>query len=136
MNRPDLATVILRVTLGVIFLTHGIPKLLGPSETTEFLSGMGVPLADLATWVLIVLEIGGGLLLLAGVLVAPLAALLSLHMLLGIILVHAPIGWYVVGPGQEGAEFNVLLVAALVSVILLGPGRLSVAAWRARRIEA
>lgn len=122
-TKKNIATLILRITLGVIFLTHGLPKLLGGVEgTAQFLGQLGVPLAGLTAWGLTVLEIGGGALILAGSLVPQVAALLAVHMLMGIVLVHGANGWYVVGPGQGGAEFNLLLTAGLAALILLGPG--------------
>lgn len=122
-TKKNIAILILRITLGVIFLSHGLPKLLGGVEgTAQFLGQIGVPLAGLTAWGLTILEIGGGAMLLAGSLVPQVAALLAVHMLMGIVLVHGASGWYVIGPGQGGAEFNVLLTAGLAALILLEPG--------------
>jgi putative oxidoreductase len=35
---------------------------------------------------------------------------------MGIIMVHAREGWFVVGAGRNGVEFNVLLIAAFLTV--------------------
>ncbi|NIP57629.1 MAG: DoxX family protein [Gemmatimonadetes bacterium] len=114
---------ILRLAIGVIFLTHGLPKLLGGvGATGEFFAQIGIPLAGLAAWLVTLLETFGGALLITGTLVTPIAALLSIHMLLGILLVHLSNGWYVLGPGQGGAEFNVLLIAGLISLMVTGKG--------------
>lgn len=114
---------ILRIVTGFIFLTHGIPKLFGGiSGTAGFLGDLGLPVPGLAAWTLSVLEVGGGLLLIAGVLVTPVAALFVVEMMLGIVLVHAANGWFVVGAGQGGAEFNALLIAASLALMLGGPG--------------
>lgn len=122
-NSSGVGQLLLRLTIGVIFLSHGLPKLLGGvGATGEFFAQIGIPLAGLAAWVVALLETFGGALLIAGTLVTPVAALLSVHMLLGILLVHLSNGWYVVGPGQGGAEFNVLLIAGLVSLIVTGKG--------------
>lgn len=119
----DVGQLILRLAVGVIFLSHGIPKLLGGvGGTGEFFAQLGIPLAGLMAWVVTLLEVGGGALLIAGALVVPVAALLVVHMFMGIVLVHLSNGWFVVGPGQDGAEFNVLLIAGLLSLILTGKG--------------
>lgn len=119
----DLGQLVLRVTIGIIFLSHGIPKLLGGvGATGEFFGQIGIPLPGLMAWVVTLLETGGGAILVAGALVAPVAVLLMIHMFLGIVLVHISAGWFVVGPGQGGAEFNVLLIAGLVSLVLTGKG--------------
>lgn len=55
--------------------------------------------------------------------------LLVVHMAVGILLVHGPQGWYVVGPGHGGAEYNAVKIVALLTVMIsirgygLGAGR-------------
>ncbi len=36
--------------------------------------------------------------------------------LMGIVMVHAQDGWFVVGKGRNGAEYSVLLIVALLCV--------------------
>lgn len=120
---PKTGRLILRTTLGVIFISHGLPKLLGGvAGMGDFLAGLGVPLAGAVAWSVTLLEVAGGVLLLIGLLVLPVALLLASHMLMGILLVHGSNGWYVVGPGQGGAEFNVLLIAGLLTLVFVGSG--------------
>jgi len=120
---PELGLAILRVVLGVIFIAHGYPKIAGGvAGTGQFLGQLGIPLAGFFAWVVTLLEFFGGIALVIGFLVTPISLLLSFHMLLGIILVHAPNGFYVVGPGQGGLEFNLLLIAALLGLVFVGPG--------------
>lgn len=124
---PELGLAILRVVLGVVYITHGLPKLMGGAEaTTGLLARLGFPIPLAFAWVVTLLETFGGLALIVGFLVRPVAALFVIEMLLGIILLHARAGWYVIGPGTGGAEFNVVLVAALLSLLLAGPGLASV----------
>jgi len=119
---PELGLAILRVVLGVIFVAHGWPKVGDVAGTAAFLGGVGIPLPVIAAWVVTALELGGGILLLAGFLVTPVALLLTGHMLLGIITVHAARGFYVVGPGAGGIEFNLLMAASLLMLVFGGPG--------------
>lgn len=120
---PELGLAVLRIVLGVIFIAHGYPKIAGGvAGTGEFLGQLGVPLAGFFAWVVTLLEFFGGIALVIGFLVTPVSLLLSFHMLVGIVLVHAPEGFYVIGPGQGGLEFNLLLIAALLSMVLVGPG--------------
>lgn len=120
---PELGLAILRVVLGVIFVAHGAPKLFGGvGDFAGFLGSLGVPLSGLFAWVVTFLEFFGGILLIAGFLVTPVALLLGVHMLTGIILVHAGNGFYVIGPGQGGVEFNLLIISGLLAMILAGPG--------------
>lgn len=118
-----LGLAILRLAVGTIFITHGIPKLFGGiGSTAGFFGQLGIPLPTVTAWTVTMLEVGGGLLLVLGALVTPVAALFVVHMLTGIALVHAANGWFVIGPGQGGAEFNVLLAVASLTLILGGPG--------------
>ncbi|MEJ2547087.1 MAG: DoxX family protein [Gemmatimonadota bacterium] len=127
MNRgvnPELGLALLRVAVGVIFISHGAPKLFGGMEATAgFFGSLGIPLPLVAAWAVALLEFVGGIFLVIGLLVTPVSLLLTLTMLAGIILVHAPNGWYVIGPqANGGVEFNVALIAGLLMLIFGGPG--------------
>lgn len=119
---PELGLAILRIVLGVIFIAHGWPKIGAMEGTAAFLGGLGVPAPMIAAWAMTILELGGGILLLVGFLVTPVALLLTLHMLLGIVLVHAARGFYVIGAGTGGIEFNLLLAASAMMLVFGGPG--------------
>lgn len=120
---PELGLAILRVVLGVIFIAHGYPKIAaGAAGTGEFFAQLGIPLAGFFAWVVTLLEVFGGVALVIGFLVTPISLLLAFHMLVGIILVHAPNGFYVIGPGQGGIEFNLVLIAGLLALVFAGPG--------------
>lgn len=124
---PELGLAILRVVIGVIFIAHGLPKITGGiGGTAGFFGQLGIPAPTLAAWFIALLETVGGLAILVGFLTTPIAALLGIHMLTGIILVHAPNGFYVIGPGQGGIELNLLLIAGLAALILAGPGIASI----------
>jgi len=116
---PDLGLAILRVVVGVIFIAHGAPKIFGGMEgTAGFFGSLGIPLPIVAAWMISLLEFLGGIFL-----VTPIALLLTTHMLIGILLVHAANGFYVVGPeAQGGVEFNLLLGASLLMLVFGGPG--------------
>lgn len=128
---------ILRLVVGVVFVTHGWPKLLdGAAGTSQFFAQLGIPLPGVTAWLITLLEFFGGLALIAGLFVTLVSALFIVHMAVGIILVHLPMGWYVIGPGQGGVEFNVLLIASLLALVLTGPGRPAVDHLLARRAAA
>jgi putative oxidoreductase len=120
---PELGLTILRVVLGVIFIAHGLPKLTGGIEdTVGFLGAVGIPAPIVAAWFIALLETLGGLMLLVGFFVTPVSLLLVIHMMTGIVFVHAPNGFYVIGPGEGGVEFNLLLVASLLVMMFCGAG--------------
>lgn len=122
---PRLGQMILRIALGVIFVAHGASKLFGEpgvTGTAGFFGQLGIPVPFLSAWLITLLEFVGGMFLIVGLFVVPTAILLALHMATGIVLVHAPNGFYVIGPGSGGVEFNLLLIAGLLSILLGGPG--------------
>jgi putative oxidoreductase len=121
---PDLGLAILRVVLGVIFIAHGAPSLFGGMDgTAAFLASLGIPLPLFAAWAVRLLEFVGGICLVAGFLVTPVALLLAVEMMAGVVLVHAARGFYVIGAQANGGiEFNLLLVASLLMLVFGGPG--------------
>jgi putative oxidoreductase len=121
---PDLGLAIVRVVAGVIFIAHGAPSVFGGMETTAaFMDSLGLPLPGVAAWAISLLELLGGLSLIAGFLVTPVALLLAAYTMMGIVLVQAARGFYVVGPNANGGvEFNLLLTASLLMLVFGGPG--------------
>jgi putative oxidoreductase len=65
----------------------------------------------------------GSVLLFLGFLVRPVAVGFIVNLTMGIILVHRHSGWFVVGGGQNGMEYSVLLVAGMVAMVIAGPPR-------------
>jgi putative oxidoreductase len=134
----NVALLVLRLVPGLLFIGHGLQKLLpprlapkflaanGPSQTGSFfeLTGMrpGLPLAVLAG----LGEVGGGFLIASG-LVTPLGtALLAAVMTVAILTVHLPKGiWNAAG----GFEFPLVLLTVVYAVSALGPGSLSIDSW-------
>ena len=115
------AALILRCTLGVTFLAHGIQKIVAFGWTGGIpnFRAWGIPLADIAYPLTVVTEAGGGLLLLVGFWVRPAAAALTVVMLVALGTVHLPHGFFL----PHGIEFVLVLAGASFALLLLGPGR-------------
>ena len=62
------------------------------------------------------LEMIGSALLAVGRKVRLLCGVFAILYAMGILLLHAAEGWFVVGPGRNGAEYSVLLIVALLCV--------------------
>ena len=119
------APLLLRLVTGVVMAAHGWEKLQGgPAGFGEgMLAGLGVPAPVLVAWVVTAIELGGGLLLIAGLLTR-IAALLNSAVLIGAIsLVKIDVG--LIADEGAGAELDLALLAGLVAVALTGPGRLA-----------
>ena len=136
----------LRIFLGLAFVYHGMPKLFtggGHQNLVASLQQMSVPDPRLMAWVVGLVEFVGGIALLLGVTVTLASALLLFEMLVAMIKVHLPHGFSFVqvvgqtasGPvfGLPGAEVNLLYIAALLALLIGGPGPLSIEAWNGQR---
>lgn len=119
------APLIARVVVGVIMAAHGLDKLTaGPAGFAEMLTGLGLPAPLVLAWAVTAIELGGGVLLIVGALTR-VAALLNTAVLLGAIaLVKIDVG--LIAEQGAGAELDLALIAGLLVVALLGPGRPSV----------
>ncbi len=122
MNK-DYATLPLRLILGIVFLVHGYGKLFGGiPKTIEFFTSISIPLPGFFAYVVSILEFFGGILLILGILVSLISILLGIDMLVAILSVHLKNGFFV---SNGGYEFALTLLAALVTLAMLGNGRLS-----------
>jgi putative oxidoreductase len=111
---------VLRVSLGLAALAHGLLKLLvfTPAGTVGFFASLGYPAA--LAWAVMLIETLGGIALILGF-YARLVALIQIPILLGAMLVHLPNGWMFAN-ANGGWEYPVFWAAALLAVVLIGPG--------------
>jgi putative oxidoreductase len=111
---------VLRVSLGLAALSHGLLKLLvfTPAGTVGFFASLGYPAA--LAWAVMLIETLGGIALILG-LYARLVALIQIPILLGAMLVHLPNGWMFAN-ANGGWEYPVFWAAALLALVLIGPG--------------
>ncbi len=109
---------ILRLVLAGLIAAHGWARWWagGVAPFGEWLTSQGIPLGPWIAFAITVFEIGGTLLLAAGFAVFPLTIVYASIYLVGIVLVHWPAGWFVVGLGRNGAEYSVLLIVCLLLV--------------------
>jgi putative oxidoreductase len=117
------AALVLRVTLGVMFIAHALLKyaVFTLPGTVKFFESLGLPgpLAYVVFWA----ELVGGVLILAGVYSRWVAAAL-IPILLGAAWAHAGNGWVFSAP-NGGWEYPVFLAAAAAVQALLGDGKYS-----------
>ncbi|MBG1233518.1 DoxX family protein [Aestuariivirga litoralis] len=121
------ATLLLRVSLGVLFLAHGLLKLLvfKPAGTAAYFKSLGLP--GFVAYMTIAAELGGGMLLLLGV-ATTLVALALIPLIIGtIVTVHGAKGWMFSNEGG-GWEFPAFWALALLIQSLLGSGATSLGA--------
>jgi len=108
----------LRILLACFIAAHGWARLVvgGVEPFGGWLGSQGIPGGFLIACLITAVEIVGTPLFALGFVVLPLSLVYSFIYLVGVILVHAPEGWFVVGLGRNGAEYSVLLICCLVLV--------------------
>lgn len=111
--------------MGVVFIAHGMQKLNnGVDGFAGFLTSLNVPIPEIMAWVVVGLELGGGILLILG-LGTRIVGLLFVGMMIGTIsLVKKDVG--LIGEGATGAEIDLMLLAGGLTLALLGPGAAAV----------
>ena len=127
--RPDVAHLILRCTVGLIFLSHGITRTVTDRVTPfgVFLDKSGFPGGLYWAWGVTLWELAGGALLVLGFQARIASLVFIVQMLFGIWLVHWKSGWFVVGHGFNGMEYSVLIIAACLGVIFTAKAKGEVA---------
>lgn len=119
-SNTDLAALALRLSSGVLFLAHGWMKvsLFTIPGTIAFFESLGLP--GFFAYLTILGELGGGLLLIAGVAVR-LVSLPLIAILLGSVWAHAGFGWTFSNEGG-GWEFPLFWAVVQGVIALLGAG--------------
>lgn len=120
-HTAPLAAFLLRVSLGVMYLTHSLVLKVGTfgmAGTVQFFESIGLP--GWTAWATVVAEAVGGALLILGIGSRYVALALS-PILLGAIWVHAGNGWVFSAP-NGGWEYPVYLLILSVVQALLGDG--------------
>lgn len=122
---------VLRIMTGLIFLVHGWQKItmFGVAGFSGFLSQVGVPAASVAAVVVIAVELLGGLALILGLGTRYVAIPLAIDMLVALLAVHLPAGFFV---DAGGYEFVLLLLGASLALFFSGGGALALdrLVWR------
>jgi putative oxidoreductase len=108
----------IRILAGIAFIAHGTPKLSDPAMTQGFFGNIGLP-PELAIPIGL-LEVIGGFALLVGVITRIASILLIIEMIGATIVAKVSEGF--VG----GFELELLLISVAISLLLTGPGRISV----------
>jgi putative oxidoreductase len=125
-----------RLIVGLGFMEHGFAKLFkGPDAFAAILHALGVPAPHLMAWLTILTEIGGGLAVLLGALVAIVAVPMAAVLLVAVFTVHLPYGFSSIKLisvtaagaqfGPPGYECDLLYLACLATLVMTGPGPLA-----------
>lgn len=129
----------LRLPIGIIFAAHGAQKLFGwfggygLEGTAGWMDSIGLSPGMLMALLAGAAEFFGGLALIIGLLTRPAAAALAVAMLVAIFAVHFQHGLFM---ANNGYEFGLALLAASVSLLFSGAGKLSVDELVAKKLNS
>jgi putative oxidoreductase len=123
-----IARAALRVTVGALFVGHGTQKLFGwfggpgLDATAKGFEGLGIRPGKANAVAAGAAEAGGGALLALGLATPIAGSALTATMLTAIHRVHLKNGPW---SGNGGYEYNLVLIAAALAIVEVGPGALS-----------
>jgi len=124
----DMAALIGRILLAVIFIISGFGKITGYDATAGYMAAKHLPMVSVVVAPLILKELGGGLALAAGFKARWVALLLAGFTLLAAIIFHD--FWAADAASKMNQQINfmknVAIAGGMLMVFAFGPGRLSV----------
>ena len=130
----DVAQLVLRAALGIIFVWHGWDKIAntGIPGVAGFLGSLGIPLPELMAYVLAYGELVAGTLLIVGLFTYLAAKFAVVVGIVAFFTVHLKNGFVI---SNGGYEYILLIFAAAVSLLITGAGKYSLDAmwWKKDR---
>lgn len=136
MDNPGKYLAVLgRILLALIFVRSGIHKLGAIGATAAEMAKHGIPLSNILVFGAIAMELGGGLLLIAGLYTRCVALALFFYTLALAVLFHAYWAMPADQARSQGSVFfeHLSMMGGLLFVMAFGAGALSLDALRARR---
>lgn len=120
----DIGRLLLRLTVGIIVLLYGFHKVkYGLGHIPHTLNNHGLP--PFLAYGVYLTEVIAPLMIIIGLYTRPAAALIALHMLLAIVLVHSSRLLLVNSNGGLVIGLEYMLLAAAACIALIGAGRFS-----------
>ena len=127
-SRKDLAALVGRVLLAVMFVWAGFGKVTGYDGTAGFMASAGMPMVGVLLPLSILVELGGGIALIVGWKARWVALILAVFTLLASLIFHK--FWTMTGDDVMANTLffykNVAVIGGMLMVFAFGPGRFSV----------
>jgi putative oxidoreductase len=116
-----------RILIGLPFALSGLSKLAAYGETTAMIAAAGLPFPPLAFVVAVAVELGGGLLLVLGYQVRPIAFALAVFSVTAAVSFHSNFA-----DQNQMIHFlkNVMMAGGLLQIVAFGAGAISIEEWR------
>ena len=133
-TNDDVALLVLRLMLGVVFFPHGMQKLIGwfggygfAGTMDMFTTKMGIPV--IFAFLAIMAEGLGSLGLITGLLTRVAAFGIAVNMVVAVYMLHFQHGFFMNWFGNqkgEGYEYHLLVIAISIALMIRGGGKWSV----------
>ena len=88
----DQAALVGRILYSLMFLLFGYGKIIGYSGSAGYMSSLGLPAPSLVVLLAIIIEVGGGLLMLVGYQTRLVALGLAIYVLVSALIAHSQLG--------------------------------------------
>ena len=122
---PDVAKLVLRLTVGLLILLHGISKIQGgPGFILDIVEKAGLP--DPFGYLVYVGEVLAPILVIVGIWTRVAAVVIAINMIVAVLLVHTGQLLQLAPEGGWALELQGLYLAVPIAIALLGAGRYSV----------
>ncbi|MBK8747125.1 MAG: DoxX family membrane protein [Saprospiraceae bacterium] len=113
--------IVLRIAIAIILLSHGIPGMFdnGINDFGNlYLNQVGfAPFGVAIAWAIKISHVVCAVLLLLNKYIVAAGTITIIILIAGIVMVHYPEGWFVVGGGRNGMEYNFLLIVVIASIM-------------------
>ncbi|GAB3525493.1 DoxX family protein [Emticicia fontis] len=114
-------TFLLRIAIAIILIMHSVPGMLNNGINDfgkHYLNEAGfAPYGVLLAWAIKLSHVVAAFCLVFERYVKWACIVTIIILIAGIVMVHMKEGWFVVGGGRNGVEFNVLMIVVLLTVM-------------------
>ena len=119
-----------RVLIAAIFLYSGFGKIMAPEGTQAYIAAAGLPLPIVGYVLAVIVEVGGGLLLLIGYQTRLVALIIALYSIVAALAFHSQFA-----DQNQLIHFmkNFCIAGGLLQIVAFGAGSMSIDARRAVR---
>jgi putative oxidoreductase len=122
-----------RCLMAVLLLVSGFGKVVAPAATIAWIASTGLPMPAVADVVFIIIELGGGLLLILGWQIRPVAVVVSVYAIGTAFIFHR----HVADPNMLFHFLkNIAVTGGLFQLMAFGAGNFSLDARRVRKPSA
>jgi putative oxidoreductase len=129
----NLATLVGRILMSLLFILGGWGKLMGPAATQAMFAKQGLPMVEAAWLLAVVVELGGGLAILFGLFTRPVGLVLGIWCVATALIAHTNFA-------DRAQEINFLknmgLAGGFLYLVAFGAGAWSLDAWWSGRRSA